>query len=659
MYRLLSKIPIHIKYIIFIYLSGILFFTLFRLLLFITEIKQLEIIPDKIILISKAFFMGWRFDTVISGYLLFFPLLILSIVSFFNFNKVRLYKIIHMLLFFLYALTFLICAIDIPFFNYYFSRLTIVVLSWMQNASFGFKMIFEEMSYLIYFFIYIAFCIAFYFLLSFIKRKTIDENIFSFPKKNMRYLIQQFCFSILALVVMFIGIRGRIEKKSPIKVGTAYFSNYAFPNQLGLNPVFTFIQSYIDEINPENEQLHLMDEKLAIENANKYLNIPDKNIPFAREIKGNNNPQRPNIVVVLMESMSAEKMQRFGNTKNLTPFLDSIAKINYCFDNFYSAGIHTFNGIFSTLFSFPALLKQHPMNGTLIPQFTGFSNILKEFDYQNIYITTHDEQFDNVSGFLHANGFGNIISQKDYPSAQILSTLGVPDHYMFEYSIPVLNKLHSHHKPFFACFMTASDHGPYIIPKDIDFKPFHKDIHDGIVEYADWSIQHFMMLASKQIWFENTIFVFLADHGSLVGSNVYDMPVSYNHIPLIIYAPKLLNGARVVKMPGGQIDVFPTIMGILGYKYINNTAGIDLLNESRPFMYFCADNKIGCTNENFFYIYRTNGKEGLYKYKTKDTQDYLLQYKSLADSMKTYSFSMLQCSQWMISNKKTGTKKTN
>jgi phosphoglycerol transferase MdoB-like AlkP superfamily enzyme len=630
-----------------------MFFTLFRLVLLFTEIKQLQILPDKFTLISKAFFMGWRFDTVISGYLLFFPLLILCVASFFRFNKALLYKIIHVFLFILYVFTFLICAIDIPFFNYYFSRLTIVVLSWMQNASFGFKMIFEEMSYLIYLFVFIAVCTGFYFSLSFIKRKIIKDVNDIVHENKIRYFIKLFLFSLLALAIMFLGIRGRIEKKSPIKVGTAYFSNYAFPNQLGLNPVFTFIQSYLDKINPENESLHLMDEKQAIYNANQYMNIPDGNTPFVREINGNEQPLHANVVLVIMESMSANKMARYGNTKNLTPFLDSLASVNYCFDNFYSAGIHTFNGIFSTLFSYPALLKQHPMNGTVIPQYTGLSNTLKGFGYQNIYITTHDEQFDNVSGFLHANGFDKIISQKDYPSAKVLSTLGVPDHYMFEYAIPVLNDMYAHQKPFFATFMTASDHGPYIIPEDIDFKPRNKDIHESIVEYADWAIRHFMDVASQQTWFDNTIFVFLADHGAVVGSNVYDMPISYNHIPLIVYAPKLLKTTQAIQNFGGQIDVYPTIMGLLGYKYVNNTPGVDLLKENRPFMFFSADDKIGCTNQEFFYVYRTNGNESLYKYKNQDTHNYLPQHKAIADSMKTYSFSMLQASQWMKSNNKT------
>jgi phosphoglycerol transferase MdoB-like AlkP superfamily enzyme len=627
-------------------------FTLFRIILLFTEFKQLEILPHKYALIANAFFMGWRFDTVISGYILFFPLLFLSIFSFFNGSKKLLYNIIHYFIFIFFSLAFALCALDIPYFNYYFSRLTIVILSWTDNAAFGFKMIFEETSYFIYFIVFLIVCFLFYISIKKIK-KIIVSNSSSIGNKKINFYISHLLFSLLALAIMFLGIRGRIEKKSPIKVGTAYFSNYAFPNQLGLNPVFTFIQSYIDKLNPENASLHLMDNGLAIKITNTNLGIKNNQIPFERLVEAKSNQPNANIVLVIMESMSAGKMKRFGNTKNLTPFLDSIANVGLCFNNIYSAGIHTFNGIFSTLFSYPALLKQHPMNATEIPIYTGFSNTLKNFGYQNIYFTTHDEQFDNVSGFLHANGFDKIVSQKDYPSSAILSTLGVPDHYMFNFSIPLLNQLNNNKKAFFAAFMTASDHGPYIIPDNIPFKPKQNDMREGIVEYADWAISQFVTDVSNQKWFDNTIFVFLADHGSVIGSNIYDMPLTYNHIPLIVYAPKLIKESKSIDEFGGQIDVYPTIMGLLGYSYVNNTAGIDLLNEKRPYMYFSADDKIGCVNDSLFYIYRTNGKESLFKYKKEETKDYIADYKHIAIEMRNYAFANFQASQWMISNKKT------
>lgn len=648
-FKYLKYIPPHILYFIKVYLLGILIFFIFRLILFYTEINQINVINNPIPLVLKAFYMGWRFDTVISCYIIFLPFLIFSILSFLGLYSKIILNVTKYIIISLFSLAFFICAVDIPFFNYYFSRLNVIIFSWTKNASFGFKMVIQEKTYLVYFFIFIVLNIIYIAIFRLIK-------IEPFKKGNgISNRIFHLFLSIIVLGVIFIGIRGRIEKKSPIRVGTAYFSNYSFINQLGLNPVFTLVQSFIESKNEVNNQIKLIDDREAIKLVNSYLKINNSEIPFVRDIKPNCTQIKPNIVLILMESMSAKKMKRYGNDLNITPFLDSISQLGYNFEQCYSAGIHTFNGIYSTLFSYPSILKKHTMNLTEIPQYTGFANTLSDLGYNTIYFTTHDEQFDNVSGFLHANGFKKIISQKDYPSKAILSTLGVPDHYMFEFSLPELNNLAKENKPFFSVFLTSSDHGPYIVPDDIPFKPKNKDIKNAIVEYADWSLKHFMVLCSNEKWFSNTIFIFTADHGSIFDNSIYDIPLSYNHIPFIIYSPEIIKSPKSIDTPCGQIDIFPTLMGILGIKYINNTAGVDVFNEPRPFMYFCADDKIGCIDNQYFYLYRVvNNTESLYKWKDNDTKDYINELKAKSDSMKKYSFSMLQASQWMINNKKTG-----
>ncbi|MBK6566654.1 MAG: sulfatase-like hydrolase/transferase [Saprospiraceae bacterium] len=161
---------------------------------------------------------------------------------------------------------------------------------------------------------------------------------------------------------------------------------------------------------------------------------------------------------------------------------------------------------------------------------TVFFTALKKYDYSSIYFTTHDGQFDNVEGFLKANDCEQVISKDDYPSEKIKTTLGVPDDYMFEYSIPLLNELHAKNKPFVAAYMTTSDHGPYYIPEY--FTPKNKDIKKQIVEYADFSLRKMISLSSKQKWFDNTIFVFVADHGSPLDSD-YEMSLDYHHSPLL------------------------------------------------------------------------------------------------------------------------------
>ena len=103
--------------------------------------------------------------------------------------------------------------------------------------------------------------------------------------------------------------------------------------------------------------------------------------------------------------MSAAKMGRYGSKDNLTPSLDSLALQGLCFDNIYTAGIHTYNGVFGTLFSFPALAMQHPMKASNMLKYNGIAATLKQYDYQTVYFTTHDGQFDNVEGFLYHNSF--------------------------------------------------------------------------------------------------------------------------------------------------------------------------------------------------------------------------------------------------------------
>ena len=342
------------------------------------------------------------------------------------------------------------------------------------------------------------------------------------------------------------------------------------------------------------------------------------------------------MVFIIMESMSAGKMGRHGNTKGMTPFLDSLSHNSIYFDNVY-----TFNGIFSTLYSFPALYRKHAMKKIIEHQ--GISQTLLGLGYSTSYFTTHDSQFDNVEGFLRGNGFQNITSQKDYPSDEVKTTLGVPDDYLFRHSIPILNNLAKEKEPFFATFMTASDHGPYHIPPY--FTPKNENIKDQIVEYADWSLRKFITLSKKEEWFDNTLFVFVADHGAPFNAS-YDIALNYFHTPLIIYSPSLLKASKTFKNIGSQIDIFPTIMGLLKQPYINNTLGVDLINEKREYVVINDDDKIGVLDSSYFCIIRED-KLQLHKYRNRDTKDYISEKQAKAEQMEEFGKANLQLYQRM------------
>ena len=640
------KIPLILK----TYLLGLSILTIFRLILFITELDLVNFDQVSIWTITQAFIIGVRFDIVISGYILLLPALLLLLQDIVGFHEKIIHKISFYWIFLLFSFSFMVSAADIPYFHQFYDRFSIGAFEWIENFDFVVSMILQEPKYFLIIIPLIAIVITFFKLLKHLFKK--QQN--SKPKINPYFNI---LVSVVFLLMMFVGIRGRIQKKSPIRIGTAYFSDNSFLNKLGLNPVFTLMKSYLDSKDVRNSSINFMDEDKAINNVQSYLNIekPEYNSPIARQIVPNSHlKSRPNVIIVIMESMSAAKLGRNGSKNQTTPFLDSLSKKSIYFENIYTSGKHTFNGIFSTLFSFPALYRQHSMKQ--IREYDGISKALLEKGYSTTYFTTHDSQFDNVEGFLRANYFQNIISQSNYPSNEIKTTLGVPDDYMFRYSIPKLNDLHTKNKPFFVTFMTASDHGPYYIPDY--FHPKSKKVKQQIVEYADWSLKNFMKSCEQQVWFDNTIFVFVADHGTPLDAK-YDISLNYFHTPLIFHAPKIIKSNDVISDIGSQLDVFPTLMGLIKQPYINNTLGIDLLKEKRKYAILNDDDKIGIIDTTHFCIMKRNEKKlQLYQYSRKSKIDLYENEKEKAHDMGEYAKSMMQTFQTMINNGKTTLKDT-
>lgn len=557
-------------------------------------------------------------------------------------------------MFILFGFAFMVCATDIPYFGFYFSHISAVVLTWADDAGFILKMILGDVRL---WWVIIAFIIVItvYFLISLrIFRKTLIQRDFPDSKNKIRYVFRNIGISFLAFIILFIGIRGRIETKSPLRIGTAFFCNYSFANQLGLSPVYYFFHSVLFSMKSESRSIQLMDNQKAIENTRQYLNIksdPKFQSPIARQISPDKPQHKANVVLIIMESMSSAFLSRYGNQENLTPNLDRFAREGYSFDNIYTSGIHTFNGIYSLFTSFPCIRKQNPLKNMSMKKYSGITSVLRNHGYSTVFFTTHDDQFDNMGGFLKYNDFQRVVSLKDYPGQKSNGTWGVPDDFMFNFSIPIIDDLAGKGNPFFVSFATTSNHLPYLIPEY--FKSEKKEIEKKAVQYADWSIGKFIQAVSTKNWFKNTLFVFIADHGMMIDPQ-YDIPLNYHRSPLIIYSPSLLSESRVINGFGGQMDVFPTIMGLLNLPYINNTLGIDLLKEKRPYIYFSSDDVYGVIDQQFFLIVHDGGSSRLYQYKDGNTTDYLPQNKLKAKEMRNYAESMFQVTQWIIDNRKYG-----
>jgi Phosphoglycerol transferase and related proteins, alkaline phosphatase superfamily len=287
------------------------------------------------------------------------------------------------------------------------------------------------------------------------------------------------------------------------------------------------------------------------------------------------------------------------------------------------------------------------MNRYPIPEYTGLPVTLRDKGYHTFFFIPHDDQFDNMGGFCRANGFEKVYSQKDY-TVQAASTLGISDHLLFRETLRILDRdLQQNSQPFLATILTASNHGPYVLPKDFHFKPVSDNLPHQMVEYADRSIGQFLKEASKRSWYKNTLFILTADHGVSVRP-LYELPLSFNQIPLIIYTPGGQQPPAVNLSPGNQADIFPTAMGILGMSYVNNTPGTDLLNNPLPFTYFSADDRLGIIADDYYLILKDDQPHALYNLSSKQPLNILNQMPALVDSLKLHAWSFLQASQYVI-----------
>lgn len=531
----------------------------------------------------------------------------------------------------LFSICLFICAADIPYYRQFATHLNKDALTWGSSPGFVLRLIFSSFSYWGFLILFILLCLFMYKRISKIIRAPAP---FSY---RLNKAATAGIFLVLALFT-FIGARGRTAIKSPIKTGTAFFSEYAFFNQLGLNPCFVFFHSLKSE-----QEWHFLKEPIS---NSELLALHS----LKRDYSFDAAPRKYNVIVVLMESMSMTKMG-YHNCKHLTKYFDTLVKQGVFFDRFYSAGIHTFNGIFSTETGFPAIMNTHPLNTYTHKSFKGISYWLKQNGYSTNFFTCHDGQFDNMQGFLKFNQFDHFYSQDDYPSSKAISSLGVPDHYLFDFAMEKLNAQQQETTaPCFSYILTSSDHGPWKVPADIDFKPDAEDEHDRATQYADWSLGYFIEKAKKCSWFNNTLFVFVADHGVNFG-HTYAMPLSYHHIPCLFYMPSQLKPDTVSSL-GGQIDVLPTLLSFLKIPFKNTCMGIDLLHEKRPYMYFTADSKIASISEDFYYFELLNEqKEFLYHFKNLDTKNFITDHRTKADSMKQYALQMIRAANYVIKNK--------
>ncbi|QLH52912.1 MAG: hypothetical protein CH6_0361 [Candidatus Kapaibacterium sp.] len=591
----------------------LLLFTLYRFAFLIVNLNDFQNIPFFVIL--KAFIVGLRFDTSVSLY----ALLLFYILNFFFyfFNKRQLlfqFNIIYLtLVSFLFAFSMFI---EIEFYRYFHSRLNIYALNIEKNPKFITKMIWESYPVIPYLLLIFAITFISFFLIKKILKSKFETTPPSFAFKLISFII----FGIFT----FIGIRGTLSQKTPLRWGHAFFSTYNQCNKLALNGIFTFVDDIlknpgdkedVDKIFVHSKNVPATEiARFILDSNSYYINFPLRKYIFDEP------PRKYNVVIFLLESFSMKKIKEF-TSKGVPLYINKLKNEGVFFENIYSNGIHTYMGLFSSLFGLPNLTGKSLLARSIGQQdFNGLPNILKKNGYVGYFAVSHDPNFDNMAGFLHGNGVEHTIAQFDFPQSYVLSSLGIPDHILFERMNHVFARSP---RPFFAVILSTNNHGPWIIPK-VEGKSFHSTF-----DYTDWALEHFFELAKKEKYFDSTIFVITADHG-LVENPIYDLPLEGVHVPLLIYAPSFLKPS-LSKTIGSHIDIQNTILSLLRIPFETTNIGRNLLsnkpeNES-GFAIFHEGQSLGIIYNDWFLIDRLKSKCSLYKYKSDNpTFDYSTTY---------------------------------
>jgi phosphoglycerol transferase MdoB-like AlkP superfamily enzyme len=362
-----------------------------------------------------------------------------------------------------------------------------------------------------------------------------------------------------------------------------YLPDFAnnFNRELSKNGLFSlFAAFWNNQLDYDQFYLTEPDEKCF---ADLRENLSEENATFdtasenhmIRTINNSGDEHRWNVIQITVESLSGEYLAAWGNTQNLTPNLDALIQESLFFRNLYATGTRTVRGMEALMLSIPPTpgrsIVKRPDNGNLFNLGTPF----RLRGYERTFLYGGNGFFDNMNQFFEGNGFRIIDEPKVEKTAVTFDNAwGACDEDLLAWSMKEADRCFSEKKPFYQFIMTTSNHRPYTYPEGKIDIPSGTG-REGAVKYTDYAIGEFIREASSKPWFENTLFVIVADH--CAGSaRKQALEVKKYEIPLIIYAPKLLQ-PKVVNTLCSQIDVAPTLFGLLNWSYRSKFYGRDIL----------------------------------------------------------------------------------
>ena len=456
---------------------------------------------------------------------------------------------------------------------------------------------------------------------------------------------------------------------TPLRWKDAFKLNDNFKSYLALNPLQNFFTTLRFRNPVFDEQLarshyNIISDFLQLDKRDTKLNSYERIIhPGSHSLES-----RPNIVLVICESFSMYKSSMSGNPLNSTPFFNKLTNEGIFFERCFSPTFGTARGVFATLTGIPdvQLSKFSTRNLQSLNQYT----IINSFEgYNKFYFIGGSSDFNNFRGLITNINDIQVYDEARFSSPK-LNVWGISDKNLFLEADKIMDQ---QSKPFFAIIQTSDNHRPYSIPaEDKDFLPAQKTNEElkkyGFESpeeykafcYTDYCFQKFMSAAKSSPYFDNTIFVFVGDHGvEGDASAVYptawtEQRLNDEHVPLLFYSPALLTPQRREETVS-QIDILPTLASLVSQPYTNKTLGRNLLDarqkEDAAFIIHHDEGKIGIVNNDYYYsknLWIT--KEELIPIRSGMAAPTVQQADSIKRHLSELTSAMYETAKWMLVN---------
>lgn len=388
-------------------------------------------------------------------------------------------------------------------------------------------------------------------------------------------------------------------------------------DELSGNGIYSFFSAALNSrLDYESYYLTLpMDE--MVRRARNLVEQPNSSFiagapsPIARHISNDAPEKRLHVIVVLEESLGAEFVGAYGAKRSFTPNIDRVAGQSMRFARTYASGTRTVRGMEAVTASFPPVpaesIVKRPHNENMF----NWSTVMREKGYSPTFIYGGYGSFDNMNAYFGSNGY-RVIDRTGMDAPKFSNIWGVSDEDLFRNALAEYGRQHARSERIFSVIMTTSNHKPFTFPEGVPGVKSSGGGREAGIRYADYALGRFLDALQRQPYFRDTLVVIVADHGARVYGRE-DIPLPTYSIPFMIYSPDHV-APGVIDTPVSQIDVAPTVLGLLDFSYDSTFFGRDALAGGTSYIPLNHNRDIA--------LYRGNNLNLLGFRKTADTLHY-------------------------------------